>query len=44
MELDPRYVDVIIQRWQDYTGKKAELEGGCGSFDELKNSRKPQAA
>jgi len=23
MELDPKYVDVIIKRWQDYTGKKA---------------------
>ena len=24
MELDPHYVDVIIQRWEDFTGKKAE--------------------
>jgi DNA modification methylase len=24
MELDPKYVDVIIKRWEDYTGKKAE--------------------
>lgn len=23
MELDPKYVDVIVKRWQDYTGKKA---------------------
>ena len=23
MEIDPKYVDVIIQRWQDYTNKKA---------------------
>lgn len=23
MELDPHYVDVIIQRWENYTGKKA---------------------
>lgn len=23
MELDPKYVDVIIKRWEDYTGKKA---------------------
>jgi DNA modification methylase len=25
MELDPKYVDVIINRWEQYTGKKAEL-------------------
>lgn len=23
MELDPKYVDVSIQRWEDYTGNKA---------------------
>jgi|TARA_R110000824_G_scaffold289711_1_gene478244 DNA modification methylase len=26
MELDPKYCDVIVKRWEDYTGKKAELE------------------
>lgn len=25
MELDPRYVDVIIKRWEQFTGNKAEL-------------------
>ena len=25
VELDPHYCDVILQRWEDYTGKKAEL-------------------
>jgi len=24
MELDPKYVDVIIKRWEDYTGNKAQ--------------------
>lgn len=24
-ELDPHYCDVILQRWEDYTGKKAQL-------------------
>ena len=26
MEIDPHYCDVIINRWQNYTGKKAVLE------------------
>ncbi len=25
MELSPAYVDVIVKRWEDFTGKKAEL-------------------
>lgn len=25
MELDPKYVDVIVKRWEDFTGKKAEV-------------------
>ena len=28
MEIDPKYVDVIIARWEKYTGKKAELING----------------
>ena len=28
MELDPKYVDVIIKRWQDFTGKDAYHENG----------------
>jgi DNA modification methylase len=26
MELDPRYCDVIVQRWENLTGKKAVLD------------------
>ena len=25
MELEPKYCDVIVKRWEDFTGKKAEL-------------------
>ena len=28
MELDPKYCDVIIKRWENFTGKKAKLENG----------------
>jgi DNA modification methylase len=27
MELDPLYCDVIVERWQRFTGKEAVLEG-----------------
>ena len=35
MELDPRYCDVIIKRWQDFTGKAATLEGDGRTFNEI---------
>jgi DNA modification methylase len=28
IELDPKYCDVIVKRWEQFTGKKAELENG----------------
>jgi DNA modification methylase len=28
MELDPKYCDVIVKRWEQFTGKKAELKNG----------------
>lgn len=39
MELDPKYCDVIIKRWQDFTGKQATLEGTEQTYDELKSER-----
>jgi DNA modification methylase len=39
MELDPKYCDVIIKRWQDFTGQHATLEATGQSFDELKAER-----
>ena len=33
MELDPKYVDVIVKRWQEFTGKKATLETTGVEFD-----------
>jgi DNA modification methylase len=35
IELDPRYVDVAVRRWQQVTGGKAKLVGSDNSFDEL---------
>jgi hypothetical protein len=28
MELDALYSDVIVQRWEQFTGRKAERQGG----------------
>jgi DNA modification methylase len=35
MELSPRYCDVIVKRWQDFTGKKAKLEATGQTFDQV---------
>jgi DNA modification methylase len=43
IELDPRYSDVICRRWQDYSGKKATLEGDGRTFEEIVNERKKAA-
>jgi len=37
IELDPKYVDVIIKRWQNLTGKKAINSISKKSFDEILN-------
>ena len=38
MEIDPRYVDIAILRWQRYTGLDAVAEDGC-SFDQMRAER-----
>tara|TARA_R110000823_G_C15911199_1_gene497770 strand:+ start:188 stop:1453 length:1266 start_codon:yes stop_codon:yes gene_type:complete len=35
MELDPKYCDVIIKRWQDYTGEQATHEATGKTFDDV---------
>ena len=39
MELDPKYCDVIIKRWQDYTGKTATLEATGETFEDVSHGR-----
>jgi DNA modification methylase len=38
MELDPRYCDVIVKRWRDFTGRTAHLGDGR-TFAELESKR-----
>jgi len=39
MELDPKYCDVIIKRWQDFTGKIATHAETGQPFAEVKNDK-----
>jgi DNA modification methylase len=39
MELDPKYADVIVIRYQDYSGKPAILEGDGRTFAEIRAER-----
>jgi DNA modification methylase len=39
MELSPNYCDVIVKRWQDFTGKKAIHESSGKTFNEMKAAK-----
>ena len=42
IELDPAYVDVIVKRWEEFTGKTAKHAGEKKSFKDV--AKKRQAA
>ena len=44
IELDPKFTDLVIQRWQGMTGKKATLDGDGRTFDEIAEERLAVAA
>jgi DNA modification methylase len=44
IELDPKYVDVIVQRWQTLSGKEATLDGDGRTFGEIAQERKKESA
>ena len=44
MELDPKYCDVIVKRWCDFTGKDATLEANGKSFSVLEKGLEADAA
>lgn len=44
LELDPKYIDVVIGRWQTLAGKKATLDGDGRSFEEIAEERMKEPA
>jgi hypothetical protein len=44
LELDPKYVDVVVARWQQLTGKQATLDGDGRRFDEIAKERRSETA
>jgi hypothetical protein len=44
VELDPRYADVICQRWQRFSGHPAVLQGDGRGFDRIAREGRPAAA
>jgi DNA modification methylase len=39
LDIDPRYVDVIVLRWQEQSGRKATLDDDGRTFDEVAAER-----
>jgi DNA modification methylase len=39
MELEPYYCDVIVKRWQDFTGQEATLEATGETFEQMTAKR-----
>ena len=39
LEIDPKYVDVVVARWQSVTGGKATLDGDGRTFDQIAEER-----
>lgn len=39
MELDPKYVDVIVRRWEEYTSKEAWLDSNQLTFAQNRTDR-----
>jgi DNA modification methylase len=44
IELEPKYCDVIVRRWQEFTGQEAKLEADGRCYGEVARERNPVAA
>jgi DNA modification methylase len=43
IELDPKYADVVVQRWETLSDKKAKLDGDGRTFDAIAEERRKAA-
>ena len=44
IEVDPKYCDVVVQRWQSLTSREATLDGDGRTFEQIKAERVGGAA
>jgi DNA modification methylase len=44
IELDPKYADVVVQRWQSLSNKSATLDGDGRTFDQIAQERQKESA
>jgi DNA modification methylase len=44
IDIDPKYIDVAVLRWQRFAGHKATLEGDGRTFEEIAQDRRKEAA
>ena len=44
MEIDPKYPDCIVRRFQEYSGKSATLDGDNRKFEAMAKERHKEAA
>jgi DNA modification methylase len=44
MDIDPKYVDVAVLRWQRFTGQEAVLDGDGRTFAQIGRERRKEAA
>jgi DNA modification methylase len=40
VDIDPRYVDVSVRRWQQITGRQATLADDGRTFEQIESTRK----
>jgi DNA modification methylase len=43
VEIEPRYADVVVRRWQQYSGQVARLDQGGWNFEEVSEQRRASA-